>query len=74
MLVDGLEQAGPVERTADPSDRRSKVITETAAGVRLYKKAGAVTAEGGAVTMSKLSAAEQETLRELLSSAAFLAS
>lgn len=72
-LVDGLEKDGLVERTADPSDRRSKVITGTAAGARLYKKARAVTAEGEAVTMSKLSAAEQETLRELLSRVAFLA-
>ncbi|MFL4476219.1 MarR family winged helix-turn-helix transcriptional regulator [Paeniglutamicibacter sp. MACA_103] len=70
-LVDALEGEGLVERTADPNDRRSKVITGTKAGEQLYKKARKATAEGEAVAMAKLSQAEQESLREMLSRIAF---
>lgn len=70
-LVDALESEGLVERTADPSDRRSKVITGTKTGEQLYKKARKATAEGEAVAMAKLSKAEQESLRDLLSRMAF---
>ena len=70
-LVDALEGEGLVERTADPNDRRSKVITGTKAGEQLYKKARKATAEGEAVAMARLSKAEQEVLRDLLSRIAF---
>ncbi|GAA3326323.1 MarR family winged helix-turn-helix transcriptional regulator [Paeniglutamicibacter sulfureus] len=70
-LVDALEGEGLVERTADPNDRRSKVITGTKAGEQLYKKARTATAEGEAIAMAMLSKPEQETLRELLSRIAF---
>ena len=70
-LVDALESEGLVARTADPNDRRSKVITGTKAGEQLYKKARKATAEGEAVAMERLSQAEQETLRDLLSRIAF---
>lgn len=70
-LVDELESRGLVGRAPDPNDRRSKVITCTDAGMRLYKKARLATAEGEGVAMENLSAAEQRTLRELLSRIAF---
>ena len=70
-LVDQLEGRGLVERTADPNDRRSNVITGTKSGEQLYSKARKATAEGEAVAMAKLSKAEQETLRDLLSRIAF---
>lgn len=70
-LVDALENEGLVERTADPNDRRSKVITGTQAGQRLYQRARLATAEGEAMAMARLSKSEQETLRELLGRVAF---
>lgn len=70
-LVDQLEDRGLVERTADPLDRRSKVITGTAQGAQLYAKARLATAEGEAMAMARLSKSEQETLRALLSRMAF---
>jgi DNA-binding MarR family transcriptional regulator len=70
-LVDALESEGLVERTADPNDRRSKVITGTKAGEQLYKKARKATAEGEGIAMAKLSKTEQETLRGLLARIAF---
>ncbi|QXQ10147.1 MarR family winged helix-turn-helix transcriptional regulator [Paeniglutamicibacter sp. Y32M11] len=70
-LIDLLEDRGLVERTADPQDRRSKVITGTSLGVQLYEKARQATAEGEALAMARLSTSEQETLRDLLSRMAF---
>lgn len=70
-LVDDLESKGLVERTSDPNDRRSKVISGTKAGEKLYKKARLATAEGEAKALEKLSTEEQATLRELLSRVAF---
>lgn len=70
-LVDALEREGLVERTADPNDRRSKVITGTKAGEQLYTKARKATAEGEAAAMERLSEEEQENLRDLLSRIAF---
>ncbi|MDD0859462.1 MarR family winged helix-turn-helix transcriptional regulator [Arthrobacter alpinus] len=71
-LVDGLEVRGLVERRTDPRDRRSKVVTGTAAGQQLYAKARVATAQGESMTMAKLNKAEQETLRDLLSRIAFI--
>ncbi|GAA1883760.1 MarR family transcriptional regulator [Paeniglutamicibacter psychrophenolicus] len=73
-LVDQLENRGLVERKPDPNDRRSKVISGTADGAKLYKKARKATAEGEARSMERLSKEEQETLRGLLSRIAFPAS
>lgn len=70
-LVDALENDGLVERTADPTDRRSKVITGTKAGENLYRKARLATAEGEAMALAGLSKSERETLRGLLARVAF---
>lgn len=70
-LVDGLEARGLVERHPDPNDRRSKLVAGTTEGRKLYQKARRVTAEGESATMSHLSTAERETLRELLFRIAF---
>ena len=70
-LVDQLEERELVERRADPQDRRSKVISCTASGEQLYKKARIVTAEGEAAAMKRLNEAEQTLLRDLLTRMAF---
>lgn len=71
-LVDQLEKGGFVQRQADPNDRRSKVISATPEGHKLYKKARLETAKGEAMAMERLSKAEQDTLRDLLSRIAFV--
>lgn len=71
-LVDQLEKGGFVERCADPNDRRSKVISATPEGHALYKQARLATAKGESTSMERLSKAEQETLRDLLSRIAFM--
>lgn len=71
-LVDALEARGLVERVADPQDRRSKIISCTAAGMQLYKKARLATAQSDATKGGQLSPEEQATLRELLSRLAFM--
>lgn len=70
-LVDQLEKGGFVQRHADPNDRRSKVISATAEGHKLYKKARLETARGEATAMERLSKEEQDTLRDLLARIAF---
>ena len=66
-LVDALEKQGFVERTPDPADRRSKVITATAEGRKLYAKAHRATQESESETLSALSSEERDQLRSLLS-------
>ena len=70
-LVDQLEKGGFVERHADPNDRRSKVISATSEGHKLYKKARLETARGEAMAMERLSK-EQDTLRDMLARIAFV--
>lgn len=70
-LVDQLEKRGAVKRQADPRDRRSNIITATAAGKRLYAEAAAVVATAGDAVLGALSPAEREQLRSLLQRVAF---
>ncbi|WP_404289054.1 MarR family winged helix-turn-helix transcriptional regulator [Glutamicibacter arilaitensis] len=65
-LVDGLESEGLVARIADPSDRRSKVIVASDAGRKLYAKARKATQQSENETLSALTPAERQQLRELL--------
>ena len=70
-LVDQLEKRGAVKRKADPRDRRSNIITPTAAGKRLYAQASAVVQAAGEGALSALSPAERDQLRDLLRRIAF---
>jgi DNA-binding MarR family transcriptional regulator len=44
LVVDGLEQRGLVERTVDPADRRSKIVTVTPAGAKAAELADRILA------------------------------
>ncbi|MFJ2619830.1 MarR family winged helix-turn-helix transcriptional regulator [Glutamicibacter sp. NPDC087344] len=70
-LVDQLESRGLVERVTSPNDRRTKVIAGTPAGQDLYTQARKATGEAEEVSLKALSAAERETLRDLLTRIAF---
>ena len=70
-LVDQLEKRGALRRQADPRDRRSNIITATAAGKRLYAEAAAVVSAAGEAALGALSRAEREQLRSLLQRVAF---
>ncbi|UPO76182.1 MarR family winged helix-turn-helix transcriptional regulator [Arthrobacter sp. Helios] len=70
-LVDQLEKRGAVKRLADPRDRRSNIITPTAAGKRLYAEAAAVVAAASDTSLGALSPAERDQLRALLRRVAF---
>jgi len=72
-IVDGLESAGLVERRADPSDRRSKVIVATAEGERVRERAAQAAAEAEGEALRALSISEREQLRELMTKVAFAA-
>lgn len=65
-LVDQLEARGAVTREADPRDRRSKVITATPAGRKLYARAAAIVKEAEEHSLRRLDASEREQLRSLL--------
>ncbi|MCC3297942.1 MarR family winged helix-turn-helix transcriptional regulator [Arthrobacter caoxuetaonis] len=70
-LVDALEKRGAVKRKADPRDRRSNIITPTAAGKRLYAEAAAIVQNAGNSALGALSPAERDQLRSLLRRVAF---
>ena len=65
-LVDDLEREKLVERTPDPNDRRARRIAITAKGARMLDKINDRLAQSEQHTLRGLSAAEQETLRDLL--------
>lgn len=64
-IVDGLEERGLVTRTASESDRRVKLIALTPSGRRIRSRLMETISEPPA-WLSKLSAAEQRQLRDLL--------
>jgi DNA-binding MarR family transcriptional regulator len=65
-LIDDLEEAGLVERRADPLDRRSRHIEATAQGRRLWANTEQRLQEVEDHVLSALSTAERATFRELL--------
>jgi DNA-binding MarR family transcriptional regulator len=65
-LVDGLEARGLVARGAHPTDRRVTNLAVTGAGRRCLNPARTAAEAWGAAAIAELSAAEQETLRDLL--------
>lgn len=65
-LIDDLERAGLVERVADPTDRRSKLIEATEAGrERLAATESAISAAESEL-LGALSTDEQQRLRAML--------
>ena len=66
--LDRLEQAGLIERTPDPDDRRGTLITLTAAGRDLIDSVTAAHLANEARLLAALSAAERERLAGLLRS------
>ena len=64
--VDGLEQAGLVTRTADPTDRRSVIVTATAQGQELVARLMAERRASAESLFATLSHADQAELQRLL--------
>ncbi len=64
--VDQLESKGFVDRQRDPADRRRSRVTPTAAGHKVLAQADKVGERLVAESLSRLSAAEIETVRALL--------
>lgn len=69
-LVDMLEDRGLVKRETDRRDRRSKNIVATTEGEKLYRQAREITVAAEDHVLAKLSEAERDQLRELLTKAA----
>lgn len=65
-MVDGLEEAGLVQRRPDPVDRRSVLVEPTAAGRSLLARLDKARRATAAQAFSSLSAEERTTLAELL--------
>ncbi|WP_218221798.1 MarR family winged helix-turn-helix transcriptional regulator [Nesterenkonia sp. Act20] len=65
-LVDRLEQRGLLQREPDPRDRRSKILTATAAGRKLHAQAAERTHQAEEQTLRGLTPTERNQLRELL--------
>jgi DNA-binding MarR family transcriptional regulator len=65
-LVDDLERAGLVERLPDPSDRRSRLIRSTPAGVERLKAIDEAAAAAEEELLSPLTETERTLLRDML--------
>jgi MarR family transcriptional regulator, organic hydroperoxide resistance regulator len=64
FVLDRLEQQGLIKREPHPSDRRAKQIVLTAAGRR--SRASVLKRLGNTSPLTRLSPAEQKSLRDLL--------
>src|SRR5690349_10403675 len=65
-LVDALQEAGLVERGADPGNRRSVLVTLTEAGRRMQREMAAARTSAGDGMFGRLTGAERRMLAELL--------
>jgi DNA-binding MarR family transcriptional regulator len=65
-LIDGLEDAGLVERRPNPKDRRARVVTLTPKGRRLLKRAREVAFEVEDEVLQRLTAPQRRELVKLL--------
>jgi DNA-binding MarR family transcriptional regulator len=65
-LVDALQEAGLVERAADPDNRRSVLVTLTEAGRRLQREMTNARAAAGDGIFGRLTSSERRTLADLL--------
>ena len=70
-LVDELEGNGLVHRDVDPSDRRSRLIRATPAGMSRLVEARRLTIKSEEESMAVLSLDDRETLRRLLQTLVF---
>jgi DNA-binding MarR family transcriptional regulator len=66
QLVDRLEADGLVSRTADSSDRRSRLAVLTDAGRKAYLRGSQIQAESERELFDALTADEADTLHRLL--------
>lgn len=64
--IDRLEQAGLVERQADPTDRRAVLVALTAKGLKLTQQAIAARFSEAQANIEALSAKERKVLANLL--------
>lgn len=64
--LDGLEEAGHIERTRDPSDRRSVLVSITPDGRAILEKSVAAQATLERDLVATLGAAEKDQLNDLL--------
>ncbi|MEJ1159837.1 MarR family winged helix-turn-helix transcriptional regulator [Prosthecomicrobium sp. N25] len=65
-FLDRLEARGLVERSADPADRRAKLVRTTAAAAEMVERVLSVSAIVKAEVSAGLTPAEIEVLRDLL--------
>jgi DNA-binding MarR family transcriptional regulator len=65
-LVDALQEAGLVERGADPDNRRSVLVTLTEAGRRMQRAMADARAAAGDGIFGRLTSEERRTLADLL--------
>lgn len=70
-LVDELEQQGFVTRTPDPGDRRNKLVTATADGHRVLRRARRVVRRAEDEHFAELPQQQVEELRHVLRQVAF---
>jgi len=65
-LIDGLAERRLLAREVDPADRRRRVLTLTARGQKLAAELASVAIEIEDDFLSPLTAAEQQSLRQML--------
>ena len=70
-LVDVLEQRGLVERSVDPRDRRSRIVSATTEGRKVHERALDLTRKSDDVVLAALTAEERVELNRLLAKVAF---
>ena len=65
-LIDRMEQAGWVERRADPADRRARLVYMTAKAKPVFERMYAVGLETRGEALDGLSAEERDSLLDML--------
>lgn len=66
VAVDALEKEGLVERQADPTDRRARIVVTTEAGRELLARAERVVLDVEDEMLAELDVEERQTLRDLM--------
>ncbi|GHH81995.1 putative transcriptional regulator, MarR family protein [Streptomyces sulfonofaciens] len=65
-VLNDLQDAGLVERTPDPADRRKNAVTATADGRRVAQRCAAAAREANARLLAPLTSQEREQFMEML--------